>query len=117
MFYGEYIHGIDQKGRLILPSRFRDVAKENNIEKFLHPANPFDLTPADVGIEAASLRKAMVRIRNAIKEKEQRKSIVFHEIAHDAALEYELDDSKAWLKISGWKKELWNLAQKLIARL
>lgn len=34
MFYGEYIHGIDQKGRLILPSRFRDAAKDNNIEKF-----------------------------------------------------------------------------------
>ena len=34
MFYGEYKHGIDRKGRLILPSRFRDVAKENNIEKF-----------------------------------------------------------------------------------
>ena len=34
MFYGEYQHSIDRKGRLILPSRFRDVAKENNIEKF-----------------------------------------------------------------------------------
>jgi MraZ protein len=34
MFYGEYTHGIDQKGRLIMPSRFRDVAKENNIDKF-----------------------------------------------------------------------------------
>ena len=34
MFYGEYIHGIDKKGRIILPSRFRDAAKENNIERF-----------------------------------------------------------------------------------
>lgn len=34
MFYGEYSHNLDSKGRLILPSRFRDVAKENNIEKF-----------------------------------------------------------------------------------
>jgi MraZ protein len=34
MFYGEYVHGIDPKGRIILPSRFRDAAKENNIEKF-----------------------------------------------------------------------------------
>jgi len=34
MFYGEYIHSIDRKGRLILPSKFREVAKANFIEKF-----------------------------------------------------------------------------------
>jgi len=31
MFYGEYNHNIDRKGRLILPARFRDIAKENHI--------------------------------------------------------------------------------------
>lgn len=34
MFYGEYEHNIDRKGRLILPSRFREAAKANFIEKF-----------------------------------------------------------------------------------
>jgi len=34
MFYGEYLHSIDRKGRLILPSRFREVTKTNFIEKF-----------------------------------------------------------------------------------
>ena len=34
MFYGEYFHSIDRKGRLILPARFREVAKANFVEKF-----------------------------------------------------------------------------------
>jgi MraZ protein len=34
MFYGEYTHNLDTKGRLILPSKFRDVARENSIGKF-----------------------------------------------------------------------------------
>ena len=34
MFYGEYRHSLDRKGRLILPSKFRDVCKENGVDKF-----------------------------------------------------------------------------------
>lgn len=33
MFYGEYAHSMDNKGRLILPSKIREVAKSNFIEK------------------------------------------------------------------------------------
>ena len=33
MFYGEYIHTLDKKNRLIIPSRFRDVIQEMCIEK------------------------------------------------------------------------------------
>ncbi len=34
MFYGEYEHSLDKKGRLIVPSRFREIAKNHFIEKF-----------------------------------------------------------------------------------
>ncbi|MFH1678754.1 MAG: division/cell wall cluster transcriptional repressor MraZ [Candidatus Omnitrophota bacterium] len=34
MFYGEYLHTIDRKGRLILPAKFREAAKGNFIDKF-----------------------------------------------------------------------------------
>ncbi len=34
MFYGEHEHSIDAKGRLIVPSKFREVFKENYVERF-----------------------------------------------------------------------------------
>ena len=34
MFYGEHEHKLDKKGRIIIPSSFREVSKENYVEKF-----------------------------------------------------------------------------------
>ena len=35
MFYGEHDHTIDRKGRLIIPSQFRQVMKERYVERFV----------------------------------------------------------------------------------
>lgn len=34
MFYGEFEHTLDTKGRLIIPSKFREALKEHYIERF-----------------------------------------------------------------------------------
>lgn len=34
MFYGEFRHNIDSKGRLIIPAKFRLIIKDKYIEKF-----------------------------------------------------------------------------------
>lgn len=34
MFYGEYVHSLDKKGRLIVPAKFREVFKEHFAERF-----------------------------------------------------------------------------------
>ncbi|MCX6358025.1 MAG: division/cell wall cluster transcriptional repressor MraZ [Candidatus Aureabacteria bacterium] len=34
MFYGEFRHSIDNKGRLIIPAKYRETLRENYIDKF-----------------------------------------------------------------------------------
>ncbi|MCK4948391.1 MAG: division/cell wall cluster transcriptional repressor MraZ [Candidatus Aureabacteria bacterium] len=35
MFYGEYSHTVDEKGRIIIPSKFRNILENKYIDKFV----------------------------------------------------------------------------------
>lgn len=35
MFYGEHEHSLDNKDRVIIPAKFREIFKENYVEKFV----------------------------------------------------------------------------------
>ncbi len=48
----------------------RGLKTKNEIERFLHPPDPSDLTAQDVGVNSASLAKAVKRIGKAIQDKE-----------------------------------------------
>jgi len=34
MFYGEYLHSLDDKDRIVLPSKFREISRKNKITNF-----------------------------------------------------------------------------------
>jgi len=48
----------------------RGLTSKKDCEQFLHPKNPQELTAKDVGIDSSELRKAVTRIKKAIKNKE-----------------------------------------------
>ena len=46
------------------------LTKKKDIEAFLHPPDPYSFTAVDVGIDAATLGKAIARIKHAIDKEE-----------------------------------------------
>jgi len=55
--------------RILLENRGLKTRKEQ--EEFLHPPKPQDLTAKEVGISSVNLKKAIARIKKAIKTKEK----------------------------------------------
>jgi len=49
----------------------RGLKTKKQRQEFLHPQNPYRLTTKDVGIAQAQFRKAIVRLKQAIKNKEK----------------------------------------------
>ncbi len=48
----------------------RGIKTKKEIENFLNPPNPYKLSPKDVGINAGQLKKAILKIKKAIKNKQ-----------------------------------------------
>ena len=49
----------------------RGLKTKKQREEFLTPKNPYQLTPKEVGITTAQLKKAIIRIKKAVKNKEE----------------------------------------------
>lgn len=64
----EKIKNVDDVVGVLLANR--GLKTKSAKETFLHPKNPIDLTPHEVGIQGSSLKKAVDRIEKAIKNKE-----------------------------------------------
>ncbi len=48
----------------------RGIKTKKQIDEFLNPADPYKLSPKDVGINSIQLKKAILRIQKAIKNRE-----------------------------------------------
>ncbi|MFH0749424.1 MAG: single-stranded-DNA-specific exonuclease RecJ [Candidatus Gottesmanbacteria bacterium] len=64
----EKIRNVEDVLRVLLKNRGLTTKKEKDI--FLHPKDPLQLEPHDVGIDAQQLKKALHRIEKAIEKKE-----------------------------------------------
>ncbi len=49
----------------------RGITKKEDIKNFLHPKNPLDISPKEVGINLTHLKNSLQRIKQAIKEEQQ----------------------------------------------
>lgn len=56
---------VDQILELLL--EIRGIGSKTEIDRFLHPGDPHDLTPGDMGIDESSLGQAVERIKQALK--------------------------------------------------
>jgi single-stranded-DNA-specific exonuclease len=70
----EIAHDLTQKTTkediLELLFRLRGLKTKKEREDFIHPKDPYTLTPRDVDIDTTSLKKAIARIKKAIEQKE-----------------------------------------------
>lgn len=48
----------------------RGLTTKNEVENFLHPPEPHELTPGDVGMDVSSFEHALIRIKKAITDNE-----------------------------------------------
>lgn len=66
----EFPDGADTNDILAILLANRGMEAKKDIEAFLHPPEPYELTAKDVDIDTSALTRAITRIKKAIKNKE-----------------------------------------------
>lgn len=60
---------LNQIQKILLKNR--GITKKEDVKNFLHPKNPLDISPKEVGINLTHLKKSLQRIKQAIKGNQQ----------------------------------------------
>lgn len=119
MFMGEYNHGIDAKGRIIVPAKFREALGEEFVVTmgldgclFLYPTKEWERFVADLKTlpgskEARQLQRYFMAGAAACELDRQGRILIPQKLREHAGLEKDIVFVGVMNKIEVWSRERW----------